>query len=198
MKEQEKEITSEFLSNFYYDETSPTGLRWRTQPHPRIKVGSIAGSISSEDKRDKSRSLVRLKPFGKFVCSRVVWTIHNGEIPKGMSIDHLDGDPWNNKIENLACKSHAENMRNCKKRKHNASGFTGVRWVVFKDYRYTYAEGTCVIDGKKVTKKFSVAKFGLLPAFKMAVLWRMNKMKELNSLGLNYTNRHISGESNYD
>lgn len=198
MKEREKEIMSEVLSNFYYDKDVPTGLRWRTQPNPRIKVGSIAGSILTEETKYKNRSIVKLTPFGPFVCSRIVWTMHYGEIPKGMSIDHLDGNPCNNAIENLACKTHAENMRNCKKRKHNTSGFTGVRWAVFKDCRHTYAEGTCVIDGKMVTKKFSVTKFGLLPAFKMAVLWRVSTMKELNSLGLNYTDRHINGDYNCD
>ena len=42
------------------------------------------------------------------------------------------------------------------------------------------------------TKKFSVSKFGLLPAFKMAVLWRLARMEELNAIGMNYTERHIT------
>lgn len=42
---------------------------------------------------------------------REVWKAHNGEIPDGHHIHHIDGDPTNNDIDNLECvtpKEHAE------------------------------------------------------------------------------------------
>ena len=32
---------------------------------------------------------------------RIVWEMHNGVIPEGLSIDHIDRDKQNNRIENL-------------------------------------------------------------------------------------------------
>ena len=47
-------------------------------------------------------------------CSvhRAVWETFNGPIPKGMEIDHIDGDSFNNKLSNLKLVTHAENTRN--------------------------------------------------------------------------------------
>lgn len=42
---------------------------------------------------------------------REVWKDHNGDIPDGHHIHHVDGDPTNNNIENLECvspKEHSE------------------------------------------------------------------------------------------
>jgi hypothetical protein len=39
--------------------------------------------------------------FGGKYMHRVVWEFHNGPIPFGHHIHHLDGDPANNAIENL-------------------------------------------------------------------------------------------------
>lgn len=34
---------------------------------------------------------------------RIVWEYHNGPVPKGYHIHHVDGDRSNNNIENLTC-----------------------------------------------------------------------------------------------
>lgn len=39
---------------------------------------------------------------------RDVWRKHNGEIPEGHHIHHVDGDPSNNDIDNLECLSPKE------------------------------------------------------------------------------------------
>ena len=55
---------------------------------------------------------------------RAVWEFHNGKIPAGMVIDHIDRNTDNNQIENLRCVSQSENNRNIspdglsKRRKH--------------------------------------------------------------------------------
>lgn len=39
---------------------------------------------------------------------RVVWEYHNGPIPKGYHIHHIDGDRSNNQLENLLCEPAAK------------------------------------------------------------------------------------------
>lgn len=49
---------------------------------------------------------------GKFVLAhRLVWVLHNGDWPQH-EIDHLNGDPRDNRIENLRDVPHAINMHN--------------------------------------------------------------------------------------
>lgn len=43
---------------------------------------------------------------------RLIWSWHNGPVPKGKLIDHLDTDKSNNRIENLYPKSNGGNMIN--------------------------------------------------------------------------------------
>lgn len=58
---------------------------------------------------------------------RVAWAIYHGEWPKG-SIDHINGDPADNRISNLRDVPQQVNMRNTKRRSTNTSGVTGVSW----------------------------------------------------------------------
>lgn len=58
---------------------------------------------------------------------RVAWALHHGVWPTG-TIDHINGDPRDNRIENLRDVSHQENHRNQRVRKNNTSGAMGVSW----------------------------------------------------------------------
>ena len=42
---------------------------------------------------------------------RDVWTFHNGEIPAGYDIHHIDGDKANNQIDNLMCVTRKEHCQ---------------------------------------------------------------------------------------
>ena len=42
---------------------------------------------------------------------RIVWTEHNGKIPDGMVIDHINGNPSDNRIENLQCITQKQNSQ---------------------------------------------------------------------------------------
>jgi hypothetical protein len=59
---------------------------------------------------------------------RVSYYFKFGDIPKGMVIDHLDGNPLNNQKKNLRICTHSENMRNRNLYVNNTSGFKGVYW----------------------------------------------------------------------
>lgn len=63
----------------------------------------------------------------KLKAHHVVWAIHFGRDPE-FNIDHIDGNPANNKIENLRDVDHKTNCMNKAIQSNNKSGATGVRW----------------------------------------------------------------------
>lgn len=58
---------------------------------------------------------------------RLAWLIVTGEWPKGV-IDHINGEPADNRFSNLRDISQAENMRNQRRNSKNKSGFKGVSY----------------------------------------------------------------------
>ena len=114
--------------------------------------------------------------FGaKHYAHRVIWAIVYDEWPRA-DVDHIDGDPRNNRIENLRNVSHRINMRNAKKQKNNTSGYNGVHW----DKR----------DGMwcaKITISGHTTRLGLFFDMQEAIAAR--KKAEINQ---GYTDRHGS------
>ena len=62
--------------------------------------------------------------------------MHNGPIPDGMQIDHINHTRNDNRIENLRLVSNSSNSKNRRILKRNTSGFNGVyfsntfkRWI---------------------------------------------------------------------
>jgi hypothetical protein len=62
-----------------------------------------------------------------YKAHRVAWAIHHGEWPIGM-IDHINGNPTDNHIENLRVVSPAGNAQNQRVRSNNTSGEQGITW----------------------------------------------------------------------
>ena len=63
----------------------------------------------------------------RVMAHRVVWAVANGAWPLG-EIDHINGDPLDNRPINLRDVSHCENQRNMRRHRSNSSGVTGVNW----------------------------------------------------------------------
>ena len=150
------------------DRSSPSGISW--------KNGKPAGTL----RKDGYWRVGKDKEY----VHRIVWGICFGEIPNGFEIDHLDGNPSNNLIENLQIKTHSENMCNSKKRRHNKTGTNGVSKLVVGKYSYYTAQW--YEEDKLVVKRFSINKLGDTLAFSLAEQAR--KLAEI-SLG-KFTSRH--------
>lgn len=58
---------------------------------------------------------------------RLAWLYEYGEFPNS-GIDHINGDPADNRIANLRIANQAENMQNIAMYKSNKSGYMGVHF----------------------------------------------------------------------
>ncbi|HAS2179698.1 TPA: HNH endonuclease [Salmonella enterica subsp. enterica] len=72
----------------------------------RCKIGDQVGWLNSSGYLQFS---MRKKVY---LVHRVIWEIHNGKIPDGMEVDHIDHNKLNNNIENLRLVSKKENHKN--------------------------------------------------------------------------------------
>lgn len=104
-------------------------LFWKKKPNRSIVVGSEAGTARPDGYRIISINRQR------FLAHRLVWALLHDEQPPD-EIDHIDGDPSNNRPSNLRAASHAQNIANQKSNRRNTSGIRGVyfsrargRWV---------------------------------------------------------------------
>lgn len=95
-----------FEDYLFYDETSPSCLRWRVQ-RGNIKQGSVAGSIHKKENR------WRVSICGvKYYAHRIVWGLHNPDKELPEFIDHKDRNKLNNLYSNLRQATHQQNMSN--------------------------------------------------------------------------------------
>ena len=113
----------------------------------------LTGNLHRKD-TDRASTGVNRRGYGRlsifdesYSAHRVVWKWIYGQEPKE-HIDHIDGNPGNNRINNLREASHVENSWNQRMSRSNTSGFKGVskyrsRWKarVKKDGK-TYCLGT--------------------------------------------------------
>lgn len=177
----------DFNQYLYYDVTSPTFLKWSNPTSKRILVNSVAGCICN--------GRVTIGILGKhYLLARVVCSMFGMEID-GLDVDHRDGNPLNNAIENLRVVPHAINMRNTTLQENNRSGITGVNRKEIYDRRsnYLYAGWRAEwrsLEGKNCTKLFSIRKYGEEMAFKLACEHREKMLEELNIQGAGYSTRH--------
>ena len=65
----------------------------------------------------------------KVYLHRFIWELHNGPIPDGMTIDHVNNDKLDNQLKNLRLATSSQNNINkFYKTPENTSIFKGVAW----------------------------------------------------------------------
>lgn len=173
----------------------------------QVKQDCSSGLVRIKDKfgRDVKSYLAGKKCFGKngsplawrvnfkskaYQVHRIIWVLVHGCIDPDLVIDHLDGNPFNNHLENLSLKSIADNTKNKRQAKNNTTGTTGVTLREPRlGYRYYTAQWS-ELDGTRNCKSFSVDYLGEEEAEEQAIAHRKKQIQRLISEGGDYTERH--------
>lgn len=180
-----------YLADFlYYDESSPSALRWKRAYNKgsNVKAGDVAGSLDN--------GYWKVHALGRnYKAYKIVWALHNDfQNQDGYHIDHIDGDSSNNKVENLRLVDPTLNARNKPMLKSNKSGVHGVCFQTVKTrqgkYVDRYVAGWRDLQGNPRTKCFSVNKYGKELAEFLAQEYRQHQIDLLNLMGAGYTDRH--------
>lgn len=186
-------LTKEELEKyFYYDESSPSCLRWKVNMYTgqyKTKINTSAGDVAGAwaCSRVKSSGSWNTSLNGmKIKVHRVIYQLFHNDLTDKDYIDHLDGNPRNNKISNIRKTDHRTNMKNVKKKSNNTSGVTGVEYYERSGRSPYYVATWSDKEGNAKSKCFATSVHGLEGAFIKAVLARNEAIESLDG----YTETH--------
>lgn len=111
-------ITQELIKHLYDYDQDNGGLRRKVSVSRNTKRGDVVGRVTSGKYHSTT---IKGK---EFQIHRLVWLWHYGDLPD--FIDHKDGDPENNRIENLREATNSQNQYNKRMQKNNSSGYKNV------------------------------------------------------------------------
>jgi hypothetical protein len=90
-----------------------------------VNYNSIKGSIAGTS---DNLGYIAIKIKGKrYLAHRLVWIYVYGTLPNSV-LDHVNGIPYDNRLDNLRLATASENCRNCKTRIDNTTGIKNVGW----------------------------------------------------------------------
>jgi hypothetical protein len=116
----------DFRTVFTYDPEQGILIRTRT--------GQPAG-VKNKNHKVPHKNYGYIKHGGKeYAVHRVIWAVVHGTWPE-TSLDHIDHDKRNNRIENLRLAPAATNAHNLSKFRNNTSGRTGITQLVDGRFR---------------------------------------------------------------
>lgn len=95
---------------------------------------------------------------------RLAWAIHYGEDPGVMLVDHIDGNPSNNRIKNLRLVTHARSLNRSNQVIRSSTGVRGVNavtaypgkfiaYVNFEGKRYHLGTFECLEKASKAVER---------------------------------------------
>jgi hypothetical protein len=115
-------ITQDYVKQLF--EYRDGELFWKVKYSQRVKIGAKAGALDGDE---YFRISINSK---RYLNHRLIFLMHHGYLPE--YLDHIDGNPSNNKIENLRAATLTQNQHNRKLGKDNTSGVKGVCWHKIK------------------------------------------------------------------
>lgn len=128
---------AELKSQLHYEPESGIFTRLVSN-HYMWKIGDVAGY-----KRKDGYISIRINKK-LYLAHRLAWLYVYGEFPK-VGIDHIDGNPSNNSIQNLRNANQSQNCCNARLRTDNTSGHKGVTWT----HKILKWRAECYLSGKK-------------------------------------------------
>lgn len=114
-------ITQDRLKSLLTYDPDKGEFFWRVNRTGGTKAGDRAGSFDTE------RYLVMRVDGRYYRGHRLVWLYVHGQWPTH-HLDHINGDPSDNRLANLREATPAQNGMNRRKDIRNKSGRTGVTW----------------------------------------------------------------------
>lgn len=113
--------TQAFLHDWFdYDLKSGIFL-WKKEPRT---IGSLLGKVAGT-RRKNGYVLISVPGYRQIMAHRLAWVYVYGRTIGGSEIDHRDGNPSNNAIENLRLATSVEQKRNKSVQSNNRSGLKG-------------------------------------------------------------------------
>lgn len=193
---------------FYYDTSSKSCLKWNVNRYSgknknvlMAEKGQEIGTLYNQAAGQPAGWGVELTSEGKrtaYRVHRIIAVLHGMKV-NDFVIDHIDGNPLNNCIENLRVTTQAVNNRNKKVRFNSPYGIAGVTFHRNGNNDEFWAR--YMLNGKEKAKTFSIRRLGIMEAFKQAVIYRQRAIIELNAQGCDYSARHTvisTASSDYD
>lgn len=193
-KENEAAVPQKRLHElFKYDGVTGEWV-WIKKSHPKstTKIGQPAGCLNGD-------GYVVIGIDGHiYLAHRLAWNYTYGDFPQGEQpfIDHINGNPSDNRIANLKVSSKAENNKNMGIGSNNKSGIVGVfrtsAWNGLRTKLNWYWRAVWHDEsGKQQRKNFNVEKLGEDVAEQSAIEYRAEQLRllELNH-GIVYSKRH--------
>lgn len=180
----------DFSEHFYYDETSPTGLRWARDSYCGKHLTRLLHSTGDVAGSDNKDGYYTVKVGNKsYRVHRIIVSLLFKNLSPQDIVDHYDNNGHNNKKENLRVVTNKINLRNAGMSKNNTSGKTGVNFDKHTGGGVWKARWV-TLDGKLRSKCFNVSKFGYDTAFALACDCRDEMIAKLNEQGAGYTESH--------
>jgi hypothetical protein len=103
---------------------NPMTGRFYWQKEPK-KIGRLMGREAGCLMRKTGYIHVGVPGYSQFGAHRLAWIYAHGVIPRGLEIDHIDGDRSNNALGNLRLATSREQKRNKCVQSNNRSGLKG-------------------------------------------------------------------------
>lgn len=137
------------------------GLYWIVAPRRGVSIGTRIGTTNSDSGYRKGSF-----KGTNYAEHRLIWELHNGPIPEGMEVDHVDRVRDNNVISNLRLASRTQNSRNHSIHSNNSTGHKNVG----SRTRGNCVEYTCRITADGVTRHKSSVNLATVLAWRDAQL----------------------------
>jgi len=168
-------------------DNSPSGLLWKKDNvgingRKYNLIGTTAGVIKPYHILKASCWVIVIGGI-RYYAHRIIFNVLGQNLECGDVVDHVDGNPLNNKVNNLQVTNQSTNMRNAKLRKDTSTGITGVSYTCRKNKHPVYIATWYDIDGKQRTKEFSTYRLSDATALKLASDHRKQMITELNLQG---------------